>query len=283
MLEHAKKKRRGASLFFCLELAAGVLSVCFLRMSVQANEKTPLLDVQNVHNHVGDGFKAAVFGFSDGLTTSISLVLGVALLHQDARAVVMTGMAGLFAGAASMACGEWLSNQAEQDSYMLELERERDHLRTIPQEEARHMKEILMAHGLAPATADAVNHDVAQMDLARQVAFHGKFELGIELDNDTYGWHGAVAMWLSFVVGAFIPICPWLLTSHFSTAVAGTAGGSALGMAAIAAYQVRGRWAALPRAYARQACVVAAAAGLTVLFNYLFLRAYRAHAPPQSA
>ena len=259
--------------------AAGgrVLCVWGLRMSVQENEKIPLLDAaQNVHNHVGDSFKAAVFGFSDGLTTSISLVLGVALLHQDARAVVMTGMAGLFAGAASMACGEWLSQQAEKDSHLRELERERTHLRTIPTEEARHMKQILVEHGLSSATADAVNRDVAHMDLAGQVAFHGKFELGIELDDDAYGWRGAVTMWFSFVIGAFIPICPWMLTSHFSTAVAGTAGGSALGMAAISAYQVRGRWAALPRAYARQACVVAAAAGLTVLFNDIFLQAYQA-------
>ena len=141
------------------------------------NESAPLV-VHNEHQQIGESFKAAVFGFSDGLTTSMNLVLGVALTRQSHAVVVFTGLAGMFAGASSMACGEWLSARAENDSQRRELEREADHLRTIPAEEAAHMKQILLQYGLGPRTADAVNADIAALPLERQVTFHGKFELG---------------------------------------------------------------------------------------------------------
>ena len=107
--------------------------------SINGDHAAPLAGIQNVHNTVDATFKAAIFGFSDGLTTSINLVLGVALAHQDRGTVVITGMAGLFAGASSMACGEWLSAQAESDSHAEELRR------TEPDEPAHHDAQLSMA------------------------------------------------------------------------------------------------------------------------------------------
>ena len=237
-------------------------------------ENTPLV-VKNEHHPVEDSFKAAVFGFSDGLTTSLNLVLGVALTHQTHQVVVFTGLAGLFAGASSMACGEWLSAQAERDTHRHELAQEALHLRSIPQEEAAHMREILLGYGLTPATADAVNRDVAALPLDRQVIFHGKFELGLEdldLDERSCGvsLRSAVAMWLCFVLGALIPLLPWLLTSNSHLALLGSVAGSASGLVGVSVYQVRGNYRALPVAMLRQAAITIVAVGLTVGFNYAF-------------
>ena len=233
------------------------------------NEHTPLVP-KNDHIETEGSFKAAVFGFSDGLTTSITLVLGVALTHQSHDTVVLAGVAGLFAGASSMACGEWLSARAEKDTHAAELAKERCHLQTIPQEEAAHMKQILQAHGLSEATADAVNRDVAALPLDRQALFHGKFELGIDV-HDQGAWRNAVAMWFSFCLGAFLPLWPWLCTADAPTAIAGSIASSCGGIVCIATYQVRGRARALPGALARQLLVTALAVGLTVLFDIIFV------------
>ena len=236
------------------------------------SESTPLV-VKNEHHPVEDSFKAAVFGFSDGLTTSLNLVLGVALNRQTHQVVVFTGLAGLFAGASSMACGEWLSAQAERDTHRQELAQEALHLSSIPQEEAAHMRGILLRYGLTPTTADAVNADVAALPLDRQVAFHGKFELGLgELDAGSCGssLRSAVAMWLCFVLGALIPLLPWLLMSDSHRALLGSVAGSAGGLVSISVYQVRGHYRSLPCTMLRQVAVTAVAVGLTVGFNYAF-------------
>ena len=236
------------------------------------NGETAPLIVKNVHDHVEDSFKAAVFGFSDGLTTSMNLVLGVALAHQTHEVVVFTGLAGLFAGASSMACGEWLSVRAERDMQQRELEQEAVHLREIPHEEAEHMKGILQGYGLSAGTADAVNADVAALPLERQVAFHGKFELGLDMEEEggAASLRSAAAMWVCFALGAIIPLLPWLLTQSSRTALQGSVGGSAAGLVGIAVYQVRGHYGALPLVVFRQVAVTALAVGLTVGFNLAF-------------
>lgn len=232
-------------------------------------EKLPLLP-KNDHIEVSGTFKAAVFGFSDGLTTSITLVLGVALTHQSHRTVVLAGVAGLFAGASSMACGEWLSSCAERDACAAELEKERWHLQTIPQEEAQHMKQILRSFGLSDATADAVNRDVAALPLEQQARFHGKFELGIEMDHQN-AWRNAVTMWLAFCLGALLPLGPWLCTHDTTASLAGSIAAACGGIMCIAVYQVHGCLRALPWALGRQLLVTTAAVGLTVLFDFVFV------------
>lgn len=245
------------------------MSRCDAVATTYGSINAPLV-VENVHDKVDGTFKAAIFGFSDGLTTSLNLVLGVALVHRAHATVVLTGMAGLFAGASSMGCGEWLSAQAESDSHAKELETERMHLQSIPREEAAHMKQILESYGLTAATADAVNRDVAALPLERQIIFHAKFELGIDMDDRHYPIRNAITMWLSFVLGAFIPVLPWILTPVFRTAIAGSVGGGMMGMVGISVYQARGQYAFLCRIMVRQIIVTSLAVGLTVAFDMCF-------------
>jgi VIT1/CCC1 family predicted Fe2+/Mn2+ transporter len=202
------------------------------------------------------------------LTTSITLVLGVACSHQPHSTIVLTGLAGLFAGASSMACGEWLSARAEQDTHIRELAKERWHLQTIPQEEAAHMKAILQQYGLRETTADAINADLAALPIAQQAIFHGKFELGLDVDEaGTAPWRNALAMWFFFVLGAFIPLCPWLWTTHFNTACIGSAAGSFLGLVAISVYQARGHCQQIPGTLLRQIIITSIAVGVTIVLD----------------
>jgi vacuolar iron transporter family protein len=232
-------------------------------------QDSPLLE--NEHHTVEGSFKAAVFGFSDGLVTNLTLVLSMACATQTHNTVVLAGMAGLFAGASSMACGEWLSAQAERDSHRQELRTEAEHLQQIPETEAAHMKEILMSYGLSSNTSDAINRDVAALPLEDQVRFHGKFELGIDTDEDgSSPLKNALFMWIYFVIGAFIPVLPWFLTRQFEWALGGSLAASAVGMVATAVYQVRGHYQRLLGILGRQAGVTAVAIGFTVLFNYEF-------------
>jgi VIT1/CCC1 family predicted Fe2+/Mn2+ transporter len=247
--------------------------------SIQA----PLIDGSSHKHEAPDAtFKAAVFGFSDGLTTNACLVIGMygALTSSAdlegvvARIIIMTGVAGMLAGASSMACGEWLSAKAEAEAQKEELGHERKHLTEMYDTEASHMKIILMESGMSSATADAVNREVAQLPIEKQVAFHGKFELGIDVDElDESSLKSAAAMWFWFAVGAAIPLAPWLLTKNEQTAFVGTIVGTVLALVATSAYQVRWNLCSgwMARTTARQVLVVAAGIGVTVGLNILIV------------
>ena len=227
--------------------------------------------VINIHEPIEGSFKAAVFGFSDGLTTNLTLVLSMACAQQPHSTVVLTGMAGLFAGASSMACGEWLSTKAERERHQQELDAEKLHLSQIPDEEAEHMKQILTSYGLSDRIADAINGEVAALPLDQQVRFHGKFELGIDVDDiSSSPLKNAFFMWFCFIVGAFIPVVPWLLTQTFEEALEGSLAASVAGMVGVAIYQVRGQYRSLAGILIRQVVITGLAIGLTVLFNYEF-------------
>ena len=251
--------------------------------SLQVAENQPLLgsdDTENEHDEIEGSFKAAVFGFSDGLTTNLNLILGIFATisrtyssDEIHRTVILLGMAGLFAGASSMACGEWLSAKAENDSQRRELQVEARHLRDIACVEQQHMKQLLESYGLSAETADSVNRDLSLLPLERQVKFHGKFELGIDVDGGESPLKNAVCMWVCFVCGALIPLVPWFLTSSVHWAFGGSIVGSVAGWLCISLYQVRGHYRALPRTFLRQVVVGALAVGVTVLANLVFVRA----------
>eukprot|EP00937_MAST-01D_sp_MAST-1D-sp2_P001085 g1085.t1 len=235
---------------------------------------------EHTHEEADGTFKAAVFGFSDGLCTNVNLVLGVymaALAHSGDpyevnRLVTMTGLAGLFAGASSMASGEWLSAQAEDDQEQRELAHEAWHHEHMPEAEDRHMKEILTEAGLSDAVADAVNRDVRKLPLQRQVDFHARFEMGIEVNGSDSPLKNAACMWLCFAFGALLPVLPWWLTASHRLAFMGTVIATIAGVGLTSVYQVRGHWTALPKTLVRQLIVTAIAVGVTVGFNVLFTK-----------
>ena len=189
----------------------------------------------NHHNHQDGTLKASIFGFNDGLCTNVNVVIGiyvalVQLMSRSSEAHVATlqlhstilrmGLCGLFAGASSMAAGEWLSAYAERLANRHELAKERRHHETISDDERTDLCKLLQESGLEETLASTVADAVNAMPIDQRVAFHAKYELGIdEVDvSITHTLLNAVHMWIAFAVGALVPILPWVHTpTSFAT------------------------------------------------------------------
>jgi VIT1/CCC1 family predicted Fe2+/Mn2+ transporter len=160
----------------------------------------------------GGGARAAVFGISDGLVTNVSLVLGMAGASPGASIVRLAGVAGLVAGSFSMAAGEYLSMRAQRELMERELEVERRALSDNPRAETAELRSMYVRRGIEPGVAHDMAHEVMQNpDLALET--HAREELGITEQNLGSPWQAATASFVTFAVGAFIPLLPWLLTS----------------------------------------------------------------------
>lgn len=166
------------------------------------------------------GLRAAVFGANDGLVSNASLILGVAGAGAEPAVIVLTGIAGLLAGAFSMAAGEYVSVRAQREFYEYQIALEREELDQYPQEEAAELALIYEAKGVAPEEAKRVasalirDPDQALDTLARE-------ELGLNPAELGSPWVAAIASFLAFSAGALIPLLPYLLLSG-QTALLGT-------------------------------------------------------------
>jgi len=163
----------------------------------------------------GNALRAAVLGASDGLTTNLSLVMGVAGANLPGHTILFTGLAGMLAGALSMAIGEWLSVQSARELYSRQIEVERQELAAIPEEEQEELALIYQAKGLDQPTAQQMaqriiagdgqegKHEAALDTLARE-------ELGIDPQElGGSAWQAAITSFLLFAVGAIIPVLPF--------------------------------------------------------------------------
>jgi vacuolar iron transporter family protein len=161
---------------------------------------------------IGGALRATVFGVNDGLVSNFSLVMGVAGGTSNKSIVVLAGVAGLVAGAFSMASGEWVSVRSQRELYENELRIEEQELAAFPEEEREELELIYQAKGVDPAEAKALvenimsRPDVALDTLARE-------ELG--LDPTTLGspWVAAGSSFAAFATGAFLPVLPFLFSS----------------------------------------------------------------------
>lgn len=174
-----------------------------------------LAQLEGRHRSTGGGnaLRAAVLGASDGLTSNLSLIMGVAGANIPAHTILLTGFAGLLAGALSMAIGEWLSVQSARELYSHQIEIERQELLEVPQEEREELSLIYQAKGLDAAAASALadrilsDKDTALDTLARE-------ELGINPEElGGSAWEAAIASFLLFAAGAIIPAIAFAFTS----------------------------------------------------------------------
>jgi VIT1/CCC1 family predicted Fe2+/Mn2+ transporter len=196
---------------------------------------------QHAHEnqHAGDPqsgiLRASVFGVSDGLVSNLALVTGVAGGSGDGSVVVLAGVAGLLAGAFSMAAGEYISMQTQRELLEHELELERDHIEQFPLEEEAHLAELLAENGLEPGDAERVAAQVHRR-IGAAVDFHALFELGIH--PKSLGRPGSAALWsfVSFATGAAVPLVPWLVVADGLLA---TVVGSAIALALVGGLATR--------------------------------------------
>ena len=187
--------------------ATNVLSAALLWLSGRdPNSSTRHRDVQS------GGARAAVLGAGDGLLTNVSLVLGVAGASAGPATVRLAGVAGLLAGAFSMAAGELVSVRAQKELAQKELDIERQELADEPEAELRELAAMYRARGVDPDDAMTV----AKILMSNEhVALdtHARLELGIDPDQFGAPAKAAVTSFLAFTVGAILPLFPWFFTS----------------------------------------------------------------------
>ncbi|MEM8902858.1 MAG: VIT1/CCC1 transporter family protein [Actinomycetota bacterium] len=225
-------------------------------------------EVHHGHRSVTGGeARAAVFGASDGLVSNVSLILGVAGADVGADIVRVTGLAGLVAGAVSMAAGEWVSMQAQRELLERELARERRELERNPRGEAAELAELYRSRGLDPERAQAVADAIADdVDIALDV--HAREELGVDPDSLGAPLGAAASSFGAFAVGAVIPLAPWFFASGTAAII------TSLVLAVVAAAVLGGLLAvyttrSIVRSAVRQVLIAAGAAGVTYVVGAL--------------
>lgn len=159
---------------------------------------------------VGGALRAAVFGVNDGLVSNFSLVMGVAGGTSDESIVLLAGVAGLVAGAFSMASGEWVSVRSQRELYENELRIEREELRAFPEEEREELELIYQAKGVEPEEAKAVvDHIMSRPDVALDTL--AREELGLNPGSLGSPWVAAGSSFLAFALGALLPVIPFFV------------------------------------------------------------------------
>ena len=147
--------------------------------------------------------RAGVLGANDGIVSTASLVVGVAGANGSRSAVLVAGLAGLFAGAMSMGAGEYVSVSTQRDSERALLDKERRELEETPEEELAELTYLYMQKGISEPTARQVAEELTAQDA---LAAHAEVELGIDPDNLTSPWQAAFASMVAFTVGAILPL-----------------------------------------------------------------------------
>ena len=147
--------------------------------------------------------RAGVLGGNDGIVSTAGIVLGVAGATATRSTILTAGIAGLAAGAMSMAVGEYVSVSSQRDTEHALLEKERGELRDSPDEELAELTDMYAAKGLSHDLAAEVAEQLTALDA---LAAHAEVELGINPSNLTSPWHAAFASWVSFTLGAVLPL-----------------------------------------------------------------------------
>ena len=215
---------------------------------------------EHTHADVSGGWlRAAVFGAMDGPVTNTALVAGVGGGGASSRAIVLSGVASLVAGAISMALGEYTSVRTQNEQLDLEVEKERRELERNPGGELAELVEMLRVRGVDEDLARRVAVQLHR-DPDTALRLHVVAELGLNPADKPSPWTAAVSSFLTFATGAVIPLLPYLL--GFSLLWAALLCGG-LGLAAAGA--LSSRFTPRPWWYAalRQLLFGAAAAGLT--------------------
>ncbi|MEU8241633.1 VIT1/CCC1 transporter family protein [Actinoplanes missouriensis] len=220
--------------------------------------------IEHHHADVSGGWlRAATFGAMDGLVTNIALIAGVGGAGSGRHTLILTGVAGLAAGAISMAIGEYTSVRTQNEQVAAELEKERHELRVNPEGEAQELVEAWTARGLPEPLARQVA-DVLKDNPDQALRVHAQEELGVVPDELPSPWTAAVSSFVCFAAGALIPLIT-LLLGYESLWAALTVGG--LGLFATGA--VVARLTARPwwRGGLRQLLLGGAAAAATFLIG----------------
>jgi VIT1/CCC1 family predicted Fe2+/Mn2+ transporter len=219
------------------------------------------------HRDVSGGWlRPAVFGAMDGLVSNLALITGVAGGSVSPKTIVITGLAGLAAGAFSMAAGEYTSVASQRELVEAELDVERLELRRNPNDELQELASLYVSRGVEPELAYEVARQMSA-DPEQALEIHAREELGVDPTDLPSPLVAASSSFASFAVGALLPVLPYLLgaTALWPSVVLALVGLFACG-AAVARITARTWWFS----GLRQLVLGGAAAGVTFVLGALF-------------
>jgi len=236
-------------------------------MTTAARRGPPLFRHRERHRsqHVG-WLRASVLGANDGIVSTASLVLGVASANAARPAVLVAGVAGLVAGALSMAAGEYVSVSSQADTERADLEKERRELATEPESERAELAQIYRQRGLSPELARQV---AEQLMAADALGAHARDELGLTEVAVARPLQASAASALSFAVGAALPLAVVLVAPE-PRLVAWVGASSLASLAALGALAASRGGAGVLRGALRVTIWGAAAMGVTAAVGALF-------------
>lgn len=188
------------------------------------NETVPRPPVDEHHHRdiQGGSARAAVFGISDGLVSNVGLILGVAGANTAPSVVRLAGLAGLIAGAISMAAGEYNSMRVQAELLERELSLERREIERNPAVEAVELAQRYQSRGIDPDLArEFANSLMSDPDVALE--FHAREELGVIPGELGSPWGAAYSSFVAFSIGASLPLLPWFIGSGNGAKIASIA------------------------------------------------------------
>ncbi len=213
----------------------------------------------------GNALRASVLGANDGLVSNLALVMGVAGADPGQSTVLLAGIAGLFAGASSMALGEWISVTTSREAAESQIELEREEIELMPDAEREELALIYQAKGLRREEAESLAASI-MADPEEALATMAREELGVVPEDLGSPWVAAIASFVLFAIGASLPLLPYFFIGGLA-AVAWSAFFSAIGLFALGAGMTlltsRNPW----RAGLRQVALGLLAAALTYLLG----------------
>jgi VIT1/CCC1 family predicted Fe2+/Mn2+ transporter len=230
---------------------------------------TSIEDVGRQHKSYGGGtLRAGVFGVNDGLVSNTCLVMGVAGAAAEPQVLILTGVAGLLAGAFSMAAGEYISMLSQKEMFEHQISQERDELERYPAEEAEELALIYSARGLpmdeARGLAKKLTADPEQAldTLARE-------ELGLNPDDLGSPVGASVSSFVAFCIGASLPLIPFLIGLTPGVPIAAAISGTALFIvgSVLSLFSGRSAWLGGLRMFLIGSAAAAATYGIGSLFN----------------
>ncbi len=172
---------------------------------------TTVSDIGRRHSGSSGGtLRAAVFGINDGLVSNTCLVMGVAGAAAEPKMILLSGVAGLLAGAFSMAAGEYISMLSQREMFEYQIGQEREELETYPAEEAEELALIYAARGIPIEDARRIATRLVE-DPEKALATLAREELGLNPDDLGSPWGAAIYSFIAFGIGAVLPLIPFLL------------------------------------------------------------------------
>jgi vacuolar iron transporter family protein len=180
--------------------------------AVSPTGRPAALDADHHPDVSGGWLRAATFGAMDGLVTNIALIAGVGGGGVAPRNIVLTGAAGLVAGAISMGLGEFTSVRTQNEQIEAELAKERRELERFPDAEAKELAEAWTKRGLPSELARQVA-EVVKGNPDEALRVHAREELGVDPEERPSPWVAAISSFVCFSVGALVPLLPYLLGS----------------------------------------------------------------------